>query len=329
MKATLPRRGCGGFARSGFTLVELLVAMAVGGILIALVIPAVQAARESARRAQCASNLRQIGIATANYVDTWQTFPHGHAWRVALLPELGFQSISAAKRPADPELSGMSKAFSPYRDVANTVIPVYVCPSDGAVSHVGGPPLGGATANYAANYASAPQRNGEDGLLGRRSWNDMSTGWLTPADVTDGLSNTAAYSEMLRADGSLHRLRTVWHLPQAMGAPNELEAFANQCESLPPDPSAYGWHGDAWKKGLPWFWCDRGVGQYNHVLPPNRPSCLNGTGVANGSHTVASFHPGGANVVYGDGHLEFVSETIDREVWREIGSRDSSLRRTP
>jgi prepilin-type N-terminal cleavage/methylation domain-containing protein/prepilin-type processing-associated H-X9-DG protein len=325
MKSTTLQHGAAPSARPGLTLIELVVAIAVIGILIALIVPAVQAARETARRAQCASNLRQIGVATENYVDTWQSYPHGHNWRVAILPDLGYRTVSEAILPPDPTLNVMEAYYSRFQDVASTVIPVYLCPSDGAASLYGEPPGGGATANYAGNYASAPQRDGEDGLLGLRRRDDLYSGWLKPRDVTDGLSHTAAYSEMLRADGSYHRLRTVWNLPRPLSLPIQLEAFANRCESIPPDPSAFGWGGNPWKKGLPWYWCDRGAGLYNHVLPPNRPSCLNGTGVATGAHTVASFHPGGANVVFGDGHLEFISETIDREVWREIGSRNSSL----
>ncbi len=125
----------GGHARRGFTLIELLVVIAIIGVLIALLLPAVQAAREAARRTQCLSNLRQMGIALHGYHDTTNVFPPGGwvaggtagprwiAWSALLLPYMEqqplYQSINlnlAYDRPANST-------------AASTVLGVYLCPS--------------------------------------------------------------------------------------------------------------------------------------------------------------------------------------------------------
>jgi prepilin-type processing-associated H-X9-DG protein len=146
------------------------------------------------------------------------------------------------------------------------------------------------------------------------------------ADVTDGLSNTVAMSEFLHANWSggstMERMRTVWSLPEKYNTAAELDSMANECARVPPDPIAYGWNGSAMKLGFTWWDGNCEVGMYNHVLEPNRPSCRNGNGAPHlGVTTAASLHSGGVNVVYGDGHVSFVSNSIDREVWREMGSR--------
>lgn len=78
-------------------------------------------------------------------------------------------------------------------------------------------------------------------------------------------------------------------------------------------------------RGLRWHDSDRGNGLYNHVLPPNRPSCNNGQNVPTGAFTATSLHGGGVNLLIADGHVAFINEMIDRTVWRRIGARNDRL----
>jgi prepilin-type N-terminal cleavage/methylation domain-containing protein/prepilin-type processing-associated H-X9-DG protein len=124
--------------RTAFTLVELLVVIAVIGVLVALLVPAVQAARESARRAQCADNLRQLGIGLHAYHDSYKTFPSG-GWIKSADPTTANMNIgwSAAILPwlEQQPLYSQLNFNVPYNNVANsqpghTVLPVYLCPSE-------------------------------------------------------------------------------------------------------------------------------------------------------------------------------------------------------
>ena len=122
--------------RPGFTLVELLVVIAIIGILVALLLPAVQSAREAARHTQCANNLKQIGLAMYGYHDTNGRLPgaantccvKGEIWSTELLPYLEEQNLHSA---IDPQ-SHMRKQ-SPW--LYTTVVPVYICPTDERASH--------------------------------------------------------------------------------------------------------------------------------------------------------------------------------------------------
>jgi len=117
----------------GFTLVELLVVIAIIGMLIALLLPAVSAARESGRRVQCANNLRQIGIALNAYHEAYLTFPYGSTygngnwyptWAVLILPQLDQDAVLNKYNPSQPVYGAANQA------VANTPMPVFACPSD-------------------------------------------------------------------------------------------------------------------------------------------------------------------------------------------------------
>jgi prepilin-type processing-associated H-X9-DG protein len=105
-----------------------------------------------------------------------------------------------------------------------------------------------------------------------------------------------------------------------MQQPTELDAFADACERLPPSPADYGYR-DQSARGAPWHGKISPHISYNHVLPPNRPGCSNGGWTVGSCYPANSMHPGGANVLYGDSRVEFASEAVDRQVWRELGSR--------
>jgi prepilin-type processing-associated H-X9-DG protein len=203
------------------------------------------------------------------------------------------------------------------------VLPILLCPTDSAPVLVGTSKKAGT--NYAGNCGVWLIPNGFDGLFV----------YLPPppgpyrgapvrlADVTDGLSNTAALSEILRASESKGRLRVNWNTPKLYMLSTELDAFASYCRSLPDNPFEFGWVGDPWARGLPWTEGAVGFTLYNHGIEPNNPSCYNQDGVASALSAAASEHSGGVNVLLGDGRVEFIGEAVDRVVWRDIGSRAS------
>ena len=294
-------------SRRAFTLVELVVVLAIVGILIGLLIPAVQSARESARRIDCRSNLHQVGIALHSYHDAHRMFPPralGFSLNVAILPHLEQGALAG-----DIDFSASASAGAGNRQVRATCISIYSCPSD--ASALQRTADDGLASNYAGNFGTGVQRYGYNGLF-------HSVQPVRASDVTDGLSSTAALSEILVSDGSLGALRTNWNTPQPFDAPNQLEVFAQSCASLSPT------RGDYWARGRPWTFGDAGYTLYNHVLGPNQKSCINGDRVQEGAYTAASQHPSGVNVLLGDGHVAFVATPVSQDVWRAVGSRNGA-----
>lgn len=289
-RVDLPRQ-----RRAGFTMIELLVVLAVIALLCALLLPAVQVARESARRTQCQSNLKQLGLALHNFEAAKGHFP-SLAFVAELLPFLDQKAV------ADLLLIAGNTDTRVYA----IQIPTYGCPSDPA-------PANGVM-SYSGNYTTGYQVYGSNGFF------DWSMRPLTSADIVDGLSNTAAISEILHDDGTEHRMRVAWRTPRLMALPTEFDAFATWCESIPPNPLDYGYRHDG-GLGSPWHF----IAPYNHILPPNRPLCSNFGNNTISCYPPASYHPHGVNVLFGDGHVEFVSESIDRAVWREMGSRTARV----
>src|SRR5262245_60995258 len=219
MARKILRRNSVGGLRSGFTLVELLVVIAIIGVLIALLLPAVQSAREAARRSQCANNLKQIGLGLHNYVDTWGRLPSalmggltsatdddGWSWATAILPFVEQKPLYDQLNPQG-QLLLLPNYFSANggRTIpgGNTQLKVYKCPSSflpkispPTFSIPGGPslPLSQHIVGYATNdYKSAGGScNGDNGPI--HKWQER-IGNCRLAEITDGLSNTLMAGE--------------------------------------------------------------------------------------------------------------------------------------
>lgn len=179
--------------KNGFTLVELLVVIAILGLLIALLLPAIQATREAARRASCSSNLRQLGVAVSMYEETHHRFPParwfypGHHWPVHILPYIEQNTIY---EKYDFKTSFNSTINEP---VVDTTVPIFLCPSapggrKTALDYEAIPTLGDIKSFYAVGKIS--QRNDWTGIV------QMINRPISHQDVTDGLSHTMMLFEM-------------------------------------------------------------------------------------------------------------------------------------
>ena len=305
-------------SRSGFTLVELLVVIAIIGVLVALLLPAVQQAREAARRMQCNNNLKQLGLAMHNYESTHTKFPAGRtslglSVHASLLPYL--EQANAA------ELIDWNVRWDhANNDVARgTEVASFQCPSD-PVANV---PAGLATNNYRANQGSGilhsltptDSSNVNYGMPNPNGVFYLNT-YLGFRDITDGTSNTAAFSEHSKGDFSnAIASHNDTFYPQTHPATPD-EAYQD-CEAIDPQDLQYQRVSDV---GAPWLRGYHSTTAYFHVSPPNARSCMFPPGRI--ATTAKSSHPGGVLVASCDGAVRFIPETINLQVWRAFGSRD-------
>jgi prepilin-type N-terminal cleavage/methylation domain-containing protein len=301
-------------SRTAFTLVELLVVIAIIGILVALLLPAVQAARESARRMQCGNNLKQMGLALHNYHDTYKSIPiadvNGTSTPVSaharLLPYLEQSPLYA--------LVDFNVPYNHANNTAarNTVVPAFICPSDPSrlPSAIGGRNnyywnAGNGVVMYSSGAAGQPPSNGV-------IWHNQAFRF---SDIVDGLSGTAAFAEKMTGDGSngVSSPRTDTFQPGTY--PNSADEAMQQCNAVDvTDLSKQGYS----NVGGPWLQQYHSTNQYNHVLPPNGRSCMYPPGRI--ATTANSQHPGGLQITLCDGSVRFVSATVDLITWRSLGS---------
>jgi prepilin-type N-terminal cleavage/methylation domain-containing protein/prepilin-type processing-associated H-X9-DG protein len=320
----LPRsknRAC----EEAFSLVEVLVAISIIGVLLAMLLPALQGAREASRRSTCANNLRQIGIALQSYHAARGHFPAGRGDPIPhvfsafayLLPYLGEQNVKDQIQYQMPPTTFTvgAKVYDGADNLlaASIVIDALLCPSDSADGKIDGSRYG--PTNYAANAGSGTRDRGSlkaaDGVFFLGSS-------ISIADISDGSTYTAAASERLLGSGSAE-------------ASDQLSDRDRQILELPPgtEPtesicSSASIGGVFVERGGKWILGNYGNTLYDHYHPPNAPSwdCMN-IQQQKGMLSARSAHRAGVNVLYCDGSLRFEEDGMDLHVWRAVATRGS------
>ncbi|WP_197440781.1 DUF1559 family PulG-like putative transporter [Thalassoglobus neptunius] len=309
-------------SRNGISQVELLIVIAVIGILVAVFLPAVQSTRETARRVQCGNQMRQIGVALAAFEASHGHFPARDTnersalnWISSLMPFLG----QTAFYDRVIELYGGSAEVDPvegvrldYNRLNQLTPPGFHCPSDPA------PAVG--TTSYAGNSGTWGLHFQHDGVFrfAKPIWLGYRPGVVSSEAIVDGLSNTVIVSEWVHRHTD-HRWqsvpdtprRVIWKLPIYPAQGGDLDMVVEECLQVPKSwPARYGWRENS-RLGEHWYGASNGYSTYYHALQPNRMSCDPVIGAVDGNLTTAgSFHPGGVNGLFADGHLMFVSENI-------------------
>ena len=286
--------------RTGFTLVELLVVIAIIGVLVALLLPAVQAAREAANRMSCGNNFKQLGIAFHNYHDTFKRVPYDtfHAPGGVTKYRWGWQPRMLPFMEQTARYDGLNFSLNAWEAnnyaLLKNPMPMFLCPSDALSEEIReeegfaaptwvlsqcdyGTVIGdymnstgvGATPVFGNTGYGAPQVRG---MSGRWGWGTKFAG------VTDGLSNT-------------------FMLGECIGAMCITQNFGTQCWGTTAHPINY----------------------LNKSLQDNLPT--QGNPRWDESIGFRSFHPGGAQFCMGDGSVRFVPETVDQVAYRAAASR--------
>ena len=321
--------------RRGFTLVELLVVIAIIGVLAGLLLPAIQAARESGRRTSCVNNLKQLGVATNSFLSARSCFPVGsdskswsamtnNAWSLyrwsALAHLLPYLEEANAQDLLDLSvpLYGTTLTVTPQnaRGVA-LVIPLFLCPADQpqVISPLFGP----------TNYAGCAGTGTGGGTPINADGIFYVNSRVRPAKVTDGLSHTTLFSESTlgAVDNTVVLKDYQVDYKFTFSAPITDTKCANTNQWNVSDGRGFAWASGEFRCAL-----------YNHYYTPNQVSfdCIGVNLAASpdilytpyGWRAARSKHPGGVNQLMADGSVQFVQDSIDPTIWTAWATREGN-----
>ena len=324
-------------SRGGFTLVELLVVIAIIGVLVALLLPAVQSAREASRRIKCTNQLKQLGLALHNYADTYGTLPcrrYGTTGTVgtagttntnnrihnsgritafvAMLPYIEQKSMFDAIQMGDSANAPGGPRGDQSWAVWNTPPPILKCPSDiNAPRSARGHSYVFSGGDLVQNINTRFQTRGP---FGRFHWRRL-------AEISDGTSNTIAMSEIQTSlpvahggqfgtsSGGSERFvhMVVNNIPGAVNSPSVCRTVANG-QFVRPGMTIHG------RRGINWTDGPADLQMFSTVLPPNAPACAESGEYGDHDNVVLppnSAHPGGVNGVLCDGSVRFFTDNIN------------------
>lgn len=307
-------------SNKGFTLVELLVVITIIGILIGLLLPAVQAIRESARRIQCANNIKQISLAAINYESSYERFPAaqlrlghptkneafvtGDMWSATLLPYIELQVVRDlyAKNLPDKYATGFEESWVGIQTAVSTWIPTYRCPSTADDDRYFGEyaygPEGRITNSYlGCGSGTSWIESGDEPYVGGPQSDGMMLidNWIKAPQVTDGLSNTVFFGESFSSIGVL-----------------EQRDFDGSIQHVD--------HWYIWSADIIFTDIDASevVGSTAARINANK---IEDAHVNEKELSFGSFHRNGVNIAFVDGHVIFIRESIDVDTFGEMGTR--------
>jgi prepilin-type N-terminal cleavage/methylation domain-containing protein len=322
----------------GFTLVELLVVIAIIGILVSLLLPAVQAAREAGRRTQCTNNLRQLALGMHNYHDTYQRFPRNYtrvgtnAWE-ALSASYGILPQIEQIALYEQQQSRMSDWSWTYWNTMNTKVSVFLCPSSVNAPERSSHPHGwdGPGSNYGWSTGSSLHTvwagSKFNGMIAYQVDRRM-------ADTTDGLSNVLLASEFLPGSGQTGNVGKYPYdifyvgdskfnavVDKDFPTQAEVDDIGSTAKSSP--------IGVKTNNGGMWAWYAANHSTFNTAVPPNwRFPSAAGNCCPGGAHDWSvglvpprSLHPGIVNAALGDGSVRKISSNIDLLTFQRLGHR--------
>ena len=329
-------------SRRGFTIIELLVVIAIIGVLVALLLPAVQAAREAARRLQCANNLKQLGLAVQNYEHNFgglppasfvKVLPSGSVWVSYLGPHARILPFIEQKNVSDS--MDLNTLYGDLLNKAATgrVIEGFLCPSEvrreplvhATFGTIGGVNYGFSMGDWyvwsGVNDPGGPPTRSVIGVNLSRRW----------AEVTDGLSNTLLMSEVKNYQPTVRDCPTLVNV----NGPNNIPSPDADPLTVCPE---YAGGGCAFIQTAHTQWAEMSVHHngFTTAWPPNKKT-PGGPGLAYpdvnvltrreriggptfGAITSRSYHPGGVHALRCDGSVRFTAQSIDGRIWRALGT---------